>query len=318
MDLLADVFRDTGLQRRLVGMHDLAPGRALRFPCERSIGFHVVLRGRCHVHVAGRGEPLALEAGDIALMARGCDHHVATRRSLAGLAVTTMPLATAPVVDADAELQLVSGAWQLWHAPVHPLFAELPDWFVRRGARTAALDPVALTVAMLADEVRGTAMGRESVVHALVDVLFTHLLRDAVAARGESGAGWSQAVRDPQVRDAVARLHADPAHPWTLESLAQAVGLSRSTLAERFRGAMGEPPLSYLRTVRLQRAMRLLAETDRTLEQVATAVGYGDAFGFSKAFKRALGESPGEFRKRDARERALPWRFGEGSAAGVG
>lgn len=318
MDLLGDLFREAGLQRRLLGVHGLAPGRALRFPCDRSIGFHVVLRGSCHVHVAGRAEPLRLEAGDIALMARGCDHHVSTRRSLAGLAVTTMPMTAAPVADDDAELQLVSGAYQLWHAPVHPLFTELPDWFVRRAARTAALDPVALTVAMLADEVRGSAMGRDSVVHALVDVLFTHLLRDAVAARGEAGAGWSHAVRDPQVRDAVAKLHADPAHPWTLETLAHAVGLSRSALAERFRSAMGEPPLSYLRTVRLQRAMRLLSESDRTLEQVAAAVGYGDAFGFSKAFKRALGESPGEFRKRDARERALPWRFGTGDAVGAG
>lgn len=318
MDLLADLFRDVGFERRILGAHAVQPGQALRFPCDRSIGFHVVLRGTCHVHVAGRATPLRLETGDIALMARGCEHHVATRRTLAGLAVATLGMAAAPVVDADAELQLVSGAWQLWHAPVHPLFTELPDWFVRRATRSAALDPVALTVAMLADELRGSAMGRDSVVHALVDVLFTHLLRDAVAARGEAGAGWSHAVRDPQVRAAVARLHAEPAHPWTLESLAHAVGLSRSALAERFRSAMGEPPLSYLRTVRLQRAMRLLTESDRTLEQVAAAVGYGDAFGFSKAFKRALGESPGEFRKRDARERAVPWRFGAGGTMGAG
>jgi AraC-like DNA-binding protein len=49
---------------------------------------------------------------------------------------------------------------------------------------------------------------------------------------------------------------------------------------------------------------------------VARAVGYQDAFDFSKAFKRAAGVSPGEFRRRDAAERASPWRWGA-SATGT-
>jgi AraC-like DNA-binding protein len=318
MDLFGDLFREAGLRRRLLGAHALAPGRALRFPCDRSMGFHVVLAGTCFVHVDGHPEPLRLDAGDIALMARGRDHALATRPTLEGIAIERMPIADPETLATDGDVALVSGAYQLWHAPVHPLVAELPEFVVRRGARTAGLDPVALTVAMLAEELRGDALGRDSAVHALVDVLFTHLLRAAVTERGAHGAGWSRAMHDRHVRDAVARLHADPAQPWSIASLAQAVGLSRSVLAERFRAVMGEPPLAYLRTVRLQRAMRLLAESDGTLEQVAGAVGYGDAFGFSKAFKRAVGVSPGEFRRRDARERAVPWRFGEGSAVGVG
>ena len=76
---------------------------------------------------------------------------------------------------------------------------------------------------------------------------------------------------------------------------------------------MSETPLAHLRTVRLQRAMRLLVESDRTLEQVASAVGYQDAFSFSKAFKRDVGLSPGDFRRRDASERELPWRFRDGA-----
>ena len=322
MDLLSDMFKEAGLRRRLLDLHGVAAGAASRFPCERSLGFHVVLHGTAYLHVGPASAPLRLEAGDIALMARGCEHVVAAAPSLTGLTVTTMAPAAGEIGGAAAgtagAVGLVSGAYQLWHAPMHPLVAELPVWHVRSGGQAAGLDPVALTVAMLADELRGGALGRDAVAQALLDVLFTHLLRDAVAAAGARGTGWSHAVRDPQVRDAVARLHADPAAPWTLASLAQAVGCSRSAFAERFRAAMGEPPLAYLRRVRLQRAMRLLTESDRTLEQVAAAVGYGDAFGFSKAFKRAIGESPGEFRKRDVRERTSPWRFGGEAVMGAG
>jgi transcriptional regulator GlxA family with amidase domain len=111
------------------------------------------------------------------------------------------------------------------------------------------------------------------------------------------------------VHRALALMQGDPARAWTLEGLASEAGLSRTGLAERFREAMGETPLAHLRTLRLQAAMRLLGQTDQTLEQVAQAVGYQDAFSFSKAFKREVGLSPREFRRRDEADRALAYRF---------
>jgi AraC-like DNA-binding protein len=72
---------------------------------------------------------------------------------------------------------------------------------------------------------------------------------------------------------------------------------------------MGATPLAYLRTVRMQAATRMLSESDRKLEAVARDVGYQDAFGFSKIFKRVVGVTPKEFRRRDTAERSDPWRF---------
>ena len=83
-------------------------------------------------------------------------------------------------------------------------------------------------------------------------------------------------------------------------------------LAERFRKAMGDTPLSHLRTVRMQKAMHLLAETERPLDQVAEEVGYSDAFGFSKVFKREIGLSPRDFRRRDAQDRQSEWHIQAG------
>ena len=106
-------------------------------------------------------------------------------------------------------------------------------------------------------------------------------------------------------------MHSNLAHGWTLDELGQQVGLSRSALAERFRGALGDTPLNHLRTLRMQKAMQLLADTRQTLEQVAQAVGYQDAFGFSKVFKRTTGLSPRQFRELDASDRRVPFRFQE-------
>lgn len=321
MDILTDLFQEAGLVRRLYDQHHLPANVALRFPCDRSVGFHVVLEGVMYVHTPGLTEPLRLEAGDIAVMGRGCEHLLSVNERPDALRVETIPLdgavGSTGAVGAASEVSVVSGAYQLWNTPLHPFFSELPQWFVLRGERAPRLDPLGLTLAMLGEESRRDELGRETIVHSLLDVLFTHLLREIVACC-PPGAGWSQAVRDPQVRKAVSHMHQDPARAWTLETLAQEVGLSRSVLADRFREAMGDTPLSYLRIVRMQRAMRLLSESDRTLEQVASAVGYGDAFGFSKAFKRAAGVSPGEFRRKDAAERDTPWRFKPGLTVSSG
>ncbi|ROM55150.1 hypothetical protein BK648_06530 [Pseudomonas poae] len=107
----------------------------------------------------------------------------------------------------------------------------------------------------------------------------------------------------------VALMHEEIAHAWTLDELARRAGLSRTALAERFRKTMGDTPLNHLRTLRMQQAVQLLTETDRPLEAVATAIGYQDAFSFSKVFKRSVGLSPKAFRQRDAEDRLNFWRF---------
>jgi AraC-like DNA-binding protein len=318
MDLLTDLLQQAGLRRRLLDSRRLAAGTALQFPCDRSIGLHVVTHGRAWVHAPSLPEPLALAAGDIAVMARGCHHVLATQPALRRhQEIPIAPVWTPPPGEAAATIaedgdasQVISGAYQFWNAPLHPFFREIPGWFVLRGDSLPKLGPLALAIALLDEEARQRRLGADTIVHGLLDVIFTYALREIVSRSGGSGSGWSHAVSDAQVRLAVAAMHEDCAHPWTLEELAVRAGLSRTVLAERFRVAMGDTPLAYLRTVRLQKAMRLLSETSRTLEQVAREVGYQDAFSFSKVFKRTLGLAPREFRQRDAGEQSQPWRFG--------
>ncbi len=334
-DPLTTVLRDTGVSRRLLDLSELSETKALRFPCERSIGLHVVLRGPVHVHAptlpvtasrsspTRRGpvhvhaptlpEPLRLDSGDIAIMARGCDHLLSARAALAGLEVERIDVRT-PIRGnrAPGGSAVLSGAYQFWHAPLHPFFAEMPNWSVLRAAELPRLGPLALAGGLLSEELAGAEPGADIVMHGLLDVMFTYALRQVIARCAAAHAGWSQAMGDPQIGRVVALMHDDPAHPWTLDKLARSAGLSRTALAERFRGAMGDTPLNHLRTVRMQRAVKLLAETNRHLEAVAMAVGYQDAFSFSKVFKRTVGTSPKAFRQKDAAERHDPWRFQAG------
>jgi AraC-like DNA-binding protein len=265
-----------------------------------------------HVHAPLLAQPLALATGDVAFMARGSDHALSVGPSLAGLRPLTVTHEPGFTEAGGGSSIVVGGAYQLWNTPLHPFFAELPAWTVLRADARPRLGPLALAAGLMEQEIRGAEPGTDTIVQALLDMVFTYALREIAAERGQSGHGWTHAVRDPQVRRALTLMHERSAHPWTLDELAQHAGLSRTALAERFRHAMGDTPLNHLRVLRMQRAMRLLAETEHRLETVAAEVGYQDAFSFSKVFKRTVGVSPKAFRLQDAADKTHPWRLGAG------
>jgi len=323
MDLLADILRQAGIRRRMLRHSPLVRGAAVRFPCKRSIGFHLVTHGEVFLHGTDQ-EPIALRSGDIAWMARGRSHVLSTEPILDGQSIelatlvlpgsprpfaTPSPSTISPPSPEAPAASLVGGAYQFWNEPVHPLFQELPDCYVLRADAILQLEPLHLAIGLLRHEAAQPGLGSESVVHGLLDVVCAYLLRRIVAERGEAHPTFCRAVADAQIREAIEVMHDQCAHDWTLETLARRAGMSRAGFAAKFRETMGEPPLHYLRTVRMQRAMSLLSETQDTLENVAGAVGYRDAFGFSKVFKKVVGVSPREFRTQDRADRKLAFRL---------
>lgn len=108
--------------------------------------------------------------------------------------------------------------------------------------------------------------------------------------------GWYRAMGDPVVGTVLRLLRHDPAHPWTVASLAASAGVSRAGLARRFTELVGVPPMAYLTGRRIDVAADLLRESDATVEAVGRKVGYGTPFAFSAAFKRVRGISPQEYR----------------------
>jgi AraC-like DNA-binding protein len=113
--------------------------------------------------------------------------------------------------------------------------------------------------------------------------------------------GWLAGLRDRHVGRALALLHEQPAHPWTVDELARKVGLSRSALGERFNTMIGAPPMQYLTRWRTSLAARQLRETRETILRVATDVGYESEAAFNRAFKREFGLPPAAWRRQAAR-----------------
>jgi AraC-like DNA-binding protein len=184
--------------------------------------------------------------------------------------------------------------------PFNPLLATLPRLLhVRRESRPAG-DPLGQLIDFTIAESRERRAGGECVRLRLSELMFVEVVRRHLATLPAEQRGWLAGLRDPTVGRALARLHERPAHPWTLESLARDVGVSRSVLADRFAHFAGLPPMQYLTRWRMQVAARLLAEGVAKVSAVALEVGYDSEAAFGRAFKKTAGVPPGVWRKRYA------------------
>jgi transcriptional regulator GlxA family with amidase domain len=132
----------------------------------------------------------------------------------------------------------------------------------------------------------------------LSEMLFIDAMRRYLGTLPEGSQGWLAALRDRFVGRALALLHAAPDEPWTVEELGRRVGLSRSTLHERFAKLIGQAPMQYLAQWRIQAGATLLRDTTFTVAAVAQQVGYESEASFARAFKRLMGQPPALWRRQ--------------------
>jgi transcriptional regulator GlxA family with amidase domain len=141
-------------------------------------------------------------------------------------------------------------------------------------------------------------VGASTVMSRLSELMFVEAVRRYAAALPAEQRGWLFALRDPYVGKALALVHGRPGHPWTAESLACEVSLSRSAFADRFASAVGMPPKRYLISWRLRIAKEKLRGGLKPIAQIAHEVGYEAEAAFNRAFKREFGVPPAAWRRQ--------------------
>jgi AraC-like DNA-binding protein len=260
--------------------------------------FAMLSRGNCWLSIGGIPDPIPLTGGDCFLVAR--DTSIVMRDS-----PRTRPRSTFGEIAAKANgnvahhggggapTTIVCGSMSFDRASLRPITQLLPNFILMKAdqARTLALHT---TVQALASEMEEQAPGSEVVASRLAEVLFIQVLRAHIASGPERNEGWLRAIFDPQIGAALSAIHDRVNTPWTVESLAEAAGTSRSAFAARFKELLGQTPLEYVTEWRMQKAIQLLERRDKKLPEVARLVGYESDAAFSKAFKRVVGANPGK------------------------
>ncbi|MEY9943638.1 AraC-like DNA-binding protein [Kitasatospora sp. GAS1066B] len=304
MDVLSDAISAVRVGRPSSTRLRVAGTWCARLAAYEGAGFHVVLRGGCWLLPDGGGAPVTLNTGDVVLLPHGTGHVLASgpmeRQAIARATVFeewAARGATPPPPETPGAAELLCGKYRLDRSHPHPLMAELPA-VVHLPNRVGGHPELRSAIDLLGREVTQGAPGAGVVLPGLLDLLLVYLVRAWMAE--SDGTGWSAALADPVVADALRALHEAPEHAWSNELLAARVGVSRATLARRFTALVGRAPMAYLAWWRMTTAATMLRDTQAPIDTIARRVGYGSPYALSHAFNRAFGTTPGRY--RDARK----------------
>lgn len=302
MDPLGDLLDGVRARTAAFCRAVLEPPWALRIADRAPLALAAALRGHAWIVTADR--QVLLKTGDVAIVQGPEPYTVADDpgtppsmivhpdNRLTDAAGTEVPGARlspstlAPRIGSAGSAVLASGTYQVSTHVTARLLSSLPRVLTVPG------DPAVL--GMLSVEVARDEPGQQVLLDRLLDLALIATLR-AWFAQAEAP-GWYRAHGDPLVGPALRLVHEDPARPWTVASLAAAVGASRAAFARRFSDLVGQPPMAYVTEWRLDLAAEALRGIDATVASVARQVGYANAFAFTVAFKRVRGTTPREHR----------------------
>jgi AraC-like DNA-binding protein len=267
--------------------------------------YHLLTQGRGYANLEGDDRQLPLNAGDILIVPSGDPH-------ILGNGPPIKPVDRSQVLDEvlskDLKVSRMGGGGELTKFVCGYLSCDPQLSRVFLGALPPILkvsirdDPsgewLEHSIRYSVDNMDASRPGCGAVLAKLSEVLFVETLRRYIASLPPEQTGWLAGVRDPEIGKTLALLHRQPAHPWTIASLAKEVGTSRTVLAERFRRYISETPIAYLTHWRLQLGAQMLTSTSSGVAHIGAEVGYESEASFNRAFKREFGLPPAQFRSQ--------------------
>ncbi|MDQ2834956.1 MAG: AraC family transcriptional regulator [Acidobacteriota bacterium] len=296
MDPLSDVLSLLKPRSYMSGGFNFGGESAIQFPRHEGIKCYSVVSGQCWLSVEGVPDAVHLAAGDCFLLPRGRPFSLVTDLALTPVDFRTF-LAAHPKSDPAWSIAegcgfIVGGHFTLTGNPGVLLDLLPPIVHIRKESDKEAMR-WSLDRMML--ELRDPQPGGVLVAQQLAYVMLVQALRLHLAEGFQNGVGWLFALADKQMSAAITSMHNDPAHRWTLQSLAERAGMSRSSFALKFKDTVGTSPMEYLARWRMLLAGDRLTCSSDSLSTIAVSLGYESESAFSTAFKRVMGCSPRQY-----------------------
>lgn len=297
MDPLSEVLSLLHSEKSSFGGLKAGGDWAIRFPPHNAVRFTAVVHGVCWVTIEDAAQPLKLEAGDCFMLTRGQSIVIGSDLSLSATdagSVYSHAINNMAQHGNGEDCFLVSGRFS-FDDQTDLLMDSLPAIV----AVKSALDQAAIlrwALQQLAHELSSPSLGGTLIAQHLGHIMLVQVLRIYLAQEGNEATSWLSALSEPRIAATIRAVHSSPAKRWTVEALAEVAGVSRSTLASRFKQLTGMPPLEYVLRWRMQLAIRSLRNAHVTISSIAESLGYESDSAFSSAFKRIMKCSPSDYR----------------------
>lgn len=271
LDQLTPLLSQTSLSARVFFTGELC--QVATFDDSELVGHvHVMRSGRAMLTVRGE-QPRLIERPSVLFFPRPCPH-------------TLVP------VD-QTGCELLCASVDIGVKVGNPLAMALPEVLILPMQEMSA---IAATLDLMFREAFDQLLGRQAALDRLVEYFLIQMLRHVVAM-GQLQGGIFAALADARLVHAVKAMHDQPAHPWTLDELADLAGMSRARFAVNFRETVGATPMDYLTDWRMLIAQNLLKQ-GRPIKSVAAAVGYQSQAALARVFAKRAGVAPSDWVKQ--------------------
>lgn len=272
--------------------------------------YHLLTEGTARLRMSD-GSEVQLGAGDIVVIPHGHAHELMSRDGTcrsepAGVTEKIRQRDLSPLqVNGGGELaRFICGYLACDSLANKTILQGLPKVFTVNIRGDQSGQWLESAILHLLREADSGSPGSQALLAKLSEALFVDTLRRHMIGLQQDAVGLFAGARDPLVGRSLAILHARVRDQWTISTLAQEVGASRSALADRFSRLLGMPPMSYLTRWRMQLAARALVSSSKPTASIATDVGYESEAAFSRAFKREYALPPARYR-RELRQQAV-------------
>lgn len=278
---------------------------AVQYPNYGQPSFALMLKGSCWLALES-AEPFLMEAGDYVLLPATPGFRMGS--DLEALARPTMRIAEASAArevrhgtQGDEAAVRMLGGYFLFDPTNAPLLVGLLPTVVHIKADDPRAERLTWIARSVGDESATPRAGGDAILTRLVEVMLIEALRWRSPEEDEVAppAGLLAGLADARMSKALRLIHEDISRRWTIESLADEMGMSRAAFAARFMQVLGVPPMEYVLRWRMALAKDMLRHDGLSLGEVAHGVGYQSASAFSAAFGRSVGVSPGSFARAD-------------------
>ena len=308
LDLLSDILTNLSMRGTLYFRTSFTKPWGVAVPSYENVArFHFAHRGACLVAVDGVDDPVHLAQGDLIIIPHGVAHDLLSGQVSE---LTALPLdrvlkqseydGSGVLVfggeEPHSETQLICGHFSFEPHAKHILMERLPPFIHLKNYGEHAGKWMEATLRVIGDEAGGTRMGGDLIALKMSEAILAQAIRSFIESR--DAPEWGLAgFSDKNLRRALDAFHKASHQNWTVESMARAGGMSRTSFAVLFQKKMAMTPMEYVTSWRVEIAKRMLAHPSTKMAEVAERAGYASDSAFSRVFKKETGLTQAGFRK---------------------
>tara|TARA_R110001592_G_scaffold2194_9_gene13356 strand:+ start:208 stop:1077 length:870 start_codon:yes stop_codon:yes gene_type:complete len=283
MEILSDILTSLRVSGSVYFCSHVEPPWIKEFVDKKTACFHLVRRGACWLKIGDRVEQLF--TGDLIFLGPGVDH-----------ILTSEPPENQMAISGESTL-LLCGSCSFVHDTLSPLSSMFEQVAIVREGELNKHAWLKSTFDQLSSEYMAQNIGNEIIVNKLTEVVLVELIRINFGRQQQHS--FLQALKDKRIGKALEYIHESPEKPWTIDSLASAIGMSRAAFAKKFTLLVGQTFFTYLSNLRIQKAKEMILTTSLFINDIALNVGYESERAFTKTFSKYEGVTPKQFRKNN-------------------